>query len=418
MKKRRISPVGLVLLCLSMATVFVSCSKKDKAAGGSSGAIEIVYWHTHGDAEEALLKDRLIPRFEQDNPDIKIKPVRMPYDGLKQQVVQGVASSTAPDLMRLDIIWTPEFAHMGALVALDDLPGFAALKDRLYQGPLSTNLSGGKYYGLPINTNTKAGIYSRGMLQKLGFSAPPKTFDEILAQKGKLGPEEYLICADGANSWSLAPLFFSLGGRYTNDDYTKATGAFNSEASINAIETIVKWYDDGTLSPALLGGKPDKNNGMIQNQVLATDEGPWFFPNLLEEELVNVVAGLYPSGPGGSVSVVGGENLVMFASGKHHDESWRFAQFLLGEFAQKAIAEVGLIPTVAEYAESPEVINLPNMKAYVDQLETALARTPHHNWEKMSEKIGFTFESIIRKEVNARSEMNKTAAELDALLAN
>jgi multiple sugar transport system substrate-binding protein len=90
----------------------------------------------------------------------------------------------------------------------------------------------------------------------------------------------------------------------------------------------------------------------------------------------------------------------------------------LGEFAQKAIAGVGLIPTVAEYAEAPEVINLPNMKAYVDQLETAIARTPHHNWEKMSEKIGFTFESIIRREVNARSEMNKTAAELDALLAN
>jgi hypothetical protein len=54
----------------------------------------------------------------------------------------------------------------------------------------------------------------------------------------------------------------------------------------------------------------------------------------------------------------------------------------------------------------------------VDQLETAIARTPHHNWEKMSEKIGNCWQSILRKEVNLREEMTRTAEEMDVLLAN
>jgi multiple sugar transport system substrate-binding protein len=404
-------------LTVGLIGLIPACSRTGTTS--TNRAVEIVYWHTHGDREDQVLKEDLIPRFEQENPDIRIKPVRMPYDGLKQQVIQGVASSTAPDLMRMDIIWTPEFAHLGALYALDDFEGFGNLKERLYTGPLSTNLSGGKYYGLPLNTNTKAGIYSKAMLQKLGFSEVPRTFDEILAVQNKLGTEEYLICSNNPDPWSMAPLFFSLGGRYTNDNFTQSSGAFNNESSIRAMETIVEWYDRGILSPALLGGKPDKENGMFQGQVLATDDGPWFFANATEEDLATVVSGLYPAGPGGSVSVVGGENLVMFSSGTHRAESWRFALFLMDEFAQKTMAsKTGLIPTVVEYAEAPEILNLPNMKAYVDQLETAIARTPHHNWEKMAEKIGNCWQSILRKEVNLREEMTRTAREMDELLAN
>jgi multiple sugar transport system substrate-binding protein len=416
MKRGRILLAAFVLAA-GLVSLTLACSRGKTTSTGQT--VEIIYWHTHGDMEDQVLKEDLIPRFEQENPGVRVKPVRMPYDGLKQQIIQGVASSTAPDLMRLDIIWTPEFAHLGALYALDDFEGFAALKERLYPGPLSTNLSGGKYYGVPLNTNTKAGIYSKAMIQKLGLGGPPETFDEIVALRSRLGPEEYLICSNNPDAWSMAPLFFSLGGRYTNSDFTKSSGAFDGEASIKAMETIVEWHDRGILSPALLGGKPDKENGMFQGQVLATDEGPWFFANATEENLATVVSGLYPAGPGGSVSVVGGENLVMFSSGTHRAESWTFALFLMGEFAQKTMAvKTGLIPTVAEYAESPEILGLPNMKSYVDQLETAIARTPHHNWEKMSEKIGNCWQSIIRKEVNLREEMTRTAKEMDDLLAN
>ena len=73
-----------------------------KSPAGDSGLtydgdeVTITYWHTHGDSEEVVLKEQIVPEFEKQFPKIHVKLVRMPYDGLKQQVIQGVSSGTAP----------------------------------------------------------------------------------------------------------------------------------------------------------------------------------------------------------------------------------------------------------------------------------------------------------------------------------
>lgn len=60
------------------------------AADGDTGLtydgeeVTITYWHTHGDAEEVVLKEQIVPEFEKQFPNIHVKLVRMPYDGLKQ----------------------------------------------------------------------------------------------------------------------------------------------------------------------------------------------------------------------------------------------------------------------------------------------------------------------------------------------
>jgi multiple sugar transport system substrate-binding protein len=423
--------VFLILLVVALGlTVLGGCNNAQPGNKGDSNVgddvkpsspgkkVEITYWHTHGDEEEKVLKEDLIPKFEEENQNIKIEPIRMPYDGLKQQVIQSVSSGTAPDLMRMDIIWTPEFAKMGALESMNQFPEFLAMKDGLFEGPLSTNLYDGEYYGVPLNTNTKAGIFSKAMLDKLGLDEIPKTLEEVIALKDKLGPEEYLIGCGGPSTWGIFPYFYSLGGSFTNEDYTKASGYFNSEESINAMNTILQWYDEKILSPSILGGKPDNQNGVFDGQVLFTDEGPWFFANNKEEDLEKVEAAILPAGPAGSISVVGGENLVMFTNGKHHDESWVFVKFLMGEYAQETMAlKTGLIPTVIEVAQSEKVMGAPYMDVYVNQLNDALARTPHPSWEKMSDKIGQCFESILRHESTAKEAMDKLAPELDELLA-
>ena len=430
--KRSGKSITAILLALtvgifSMAGCSNSSSPAASPKGGASGSgasagggdsVTLTYWHTHSDKEEKILKNELIPKFESENPGIKIKSVRMPYDGLKQQLITAVSSGTAPDVMRMDIIWTPEFAKMGALVDMDTQPGFSTLKSGFFTGPLSTNFYSNKYYGLPYDTNTKYGFYSKDMLKKLGLTQLPKTYDEIVALKSKLGSDEYLIGCDGANTWSIAPYFYSLGGKYTNDDYSKASGYFNSDASVKAIETISGWYDQHILSPALLGGKPDKSHGLFKGKVLLGDDGPWFTTINKESDLKNVEGGLLPAGSAGSISVVGGENLVMFNSGKHNDAAWKFMKFLVGDYAQETMAvEADLVPSVKTVANSDKVMSDSNMKICVQQLDKAVARTPSPNWEKMSDKIGKCFESIIRHKAKAKDAMDKLAPELDALLA-
>lgn len=129
--------------------------------------------------------DTIIPEFEKQYPNIHVDAVRMPYDGLMQQIITSLSSGTGPDLMRMDIIWVPELAEMGALAAVDDLEGFADLKDNLYEGPLSTNYYNGKYYGLPLNTNCLSGVYSKTMMEELNIDSIPTTYDEVVAIEGQ-----------------------------------------------------------------------------------------------------------------------------------------------------------------------------------------------------------------------------------------
>lgn len=60
--------------------------------------VTITYWHTHGDSEEEVLVDTIIPEFEKQYPNIHVDAVRMPYDGLMQQIITSLSSGTGPDL--------------------------------------------------------------------------------------------------------------------------------------------------------------------------------------------------------------------------------------------------------------------------------------------------------------------------------
>lgn len=116
--KRRIMAA---LLAAAMLLSVAACSsggessaggEAQESTGGAAGTTESTAGEGAADGdtgltydgEEVVLKEQIVPEFEKQFPNIHVKLVRMPYDGLKQQVIQGVSSGTAPDLMRMDII--------------------------------------------------------------------------------------------------------------------------------------------------------------------------------------------------------------------------------------------------------------------------------------------------------------------------
>ena len=118
----------------------------------------ITFWHTYGDSETPILEDEIIPAFEAAHPDIEVEAVRQDGSQFNQMLVTAFGTGMVPDVARVDIVKTASYAQLGGTIALDDLPGFAEIKDSVLAGPLSTNYYNGKYYGLPLNTNCKAAI--------------------------------------------------------------------------------------------------------------------------------------------------------------------------------------------------------------------------------------------------------------------
>lgn len=404
----------------------------EKPSEKPKDVVTIEFWNTYGEDKDKGTGERpyfvkeIIPAFEKANPGIKIREVNMPTENLEQQVITAAAGGAVPDLMRMDNTWVGNFAKKKALKSLDKNPGFAEIKLAVFEGPMSSNLYKGKYYGIPLNTNTKAAIYNKEILTASGATEPPKTIDELVkAARALKAKGQFGIVIGGPNAWDFLPWFWTLGGKLTDDQYTKATGFLNSAESIKALDTVVSWMDEGLVAPPIKGGKPSTWDGLrdadggVKAKYLMINDGPWFFSIFGDSVKTTMIPAKMPAGPDGkSHSVVGGENIVMFEGAKHPEEAWKFIQFMLSEEIQVKMASVGLIPTNKKAAASDKLKDVYYLPTYVKELETAYARTPSAQWSKISDRLGLAFEIIINKKATAKDELDKAAKEIDGLLAD
>jgi multiple sugar transport system substrate-binding protein len=391
-----------------------SASADTACAGGKTA--KITFWHTYNTdgPENKQLTGVVIPAFERKCPNITVDAVVMPYDGLHDNLVTAVAGGGLPDVMRMDIIWTPEFAKLGALTEVDQLPGFDQLKSSVFPGPLATNVYQGKYYGLPLDTNTQVLVYNKALVPNA-----PATLDEVraAAQALKGQKDKWGLALGGDGPWNIFPWFWTAGGQVTNDDYSKATGFLDSDASVKALQWLVDMQKDGLLGPSSTGKKPDSWGGFKGGNYGMMSDGPWFFPIIGLAMGPGVVAAPMPTGPGGSISVVGGENLVTFASSPNQEADWAFSQFMLSDEAQQAMATVGQIPASRSAAASTAVTSVPYLAAFMTQLETAKPRTVTPAWPQLDKILTDAFDAALRGTKTASQALHDAAAAIDPLLA-
>lgn len=380
----------------------------------------VTYWHTMGDAEEEALK-KVIEMFEEQYPNIKIKPTRMAYDDFKPALLIGIAGGVVPDTARLDIIWVPEFAEIGALVALDEeMEGFDEIIANTYPGPTSTNFWKGHYYGLPQDTNTQVLLWNKQMFEEAGLSGPPETIDEFVKYAAVLSnPDEeiYGYTMGGTYFWAPASIFYAMGGEITDSEITTATGYINGEKSVAAYQVLVDMYRDESLSPLLLGGGGiGAFEGLATGKYAMIIEGPWAHPILKSDyPEFEVNFALVPRGLDVTTSsVVGGQNVVIFEGSQHKDEAMEWVKFLLSEESQLTIGETGAIPiltTVQGNERLPEYYDV-----FMEQLKTAKARLPHPKWAEMDNTINNAYQYMLRDEKSVQQALDDAAEEINRLI--
>ena len=138
--------------------------------GTASGdPVTITFWGSYGNGGNSVQQDALnktlIPAFEAAHPGIKVEYVDVPYDALLQKIATSASGDALPDLIRADLGWVPQFASQGLVLPLSDaMADFSTLAAATYPGSLATNHFQGKYYGLPLDTNTRVLITSQQAL--------------------------------------------------------------------------------------------------------------------------------------------------------------------------------------------------------------------------------------------------------------
>lgn len=377
----------------------------------------VTFWHTYstGSGEEQAMLGTIIPRFEAENPGLKVEAVGFPYDDFRQKILTAFAGGVVPDLVRMDIIWVPEFADMGALEKLDGYEGFGELKDAVFPGPLATNYWQGGYFGLPLDTNTQVLLYNEDLV-----SVPPATFDDLVAlAEATSDPANnvWAFAVPGPYAWYFLPWIWSNGGALTDDAITTATGYLNGPGTVGAIEFLVDLYSRGLIAPTLDGSGLGTWEGLGSGRYLTTQDGPWAYPSIVGQYPdLHLAHAPMPAGPAGSISIVGGEDVVMLSDSKNKEAAWKFVQFLLSPWAQVTMAATGQIPVIEAALDDPYIVEHPYYGVYLDQLRTAKPRTPHPAYARIEAIVQDAFMRVVLGDATAQAALDDAAAQVDALL--
>jgi multiple sugar transport system substrate-binding protein len=414
--------VVAVVLLLSACVVPAPTAAPEAAAPAAEAPAEaepvtVSYWHTMSDAEVEAMGD-VIAMFEATNPGVTVEMTRYAYDDFKSALLTSLAGGEGPDTARLDIIWVPEFAELEALVAMDEaLPNFDQIAAKAFPGPLATNFWKGHYYGLPQDTNTQVLLWNKDLFDEAGLSAPTTTdeFKDVACALTQ-GEEQYGYAMGGTYFWAPAPLFYAMGGQVVDQDITTADGYINGPESVAAFEMLVDLFNQGCLSPNLLGGGIGTADGHATGLYAMIIDGPWMvdiYKGDFPDFEVNFAP--IPSGPDGTTSsVVGGQNVVVFDSSENKEAALAWAEYLLSEEAQLKMAERGVIPTLDTVIGDP---SLPEyFPVFLEQLKTAQARVPHPSWGDMDGAINNAYQRALRGEQSVQEALDQAAQEINALL--
>lgn len=247
-------PKKIKFLTLLLIAAFVLGGVFNGAAMAQDRPTLRVFYGSVGDIaqDEAILKRWA----DENNVNVEIVYASQSATEYLAQLQQLLAArSTDIDLIQFDVIWpgilAPNMLDLGPALEA------SGMKDMFYPRILANNTVDGKVVGLPWFTDAGLLYYRTDLLEKYGFSAPPKTWDELeqMAQTIQEGeraagnPEFWGFvwqgnAYEGLTCDALEWIFSNGGGSIVEVDKTISV---NNEAAVKAIERAARWV--GTISP-------------------------------------------------------------------------------------------------------------------------------------------------------------------------
>jgi ABC-type glycerol-3-phosphate transport system substrate-binding protein len=420
------SRVPLFVACLALigSGAIVGLSTNGASAATKHKTVTLQFWSTYNtaDKEASTIAKVIIPRFEKLNPGIKVDSVIYPYADLLNKFIATSAAGNPPDVMRSDIAWVAQLAQEGIIVNVTKLKAFTTIRKESLPGPLATTEVGGKFYAFPDDTNTQALYWNKADFAAAGISGPPATINQLLADAATLtipAKQQYGLGVDGTDIWNTAPYVWSMGGAFTNAKYTQATGYMDSTATVTAVTTLVNLLKSGDIGSDFQGGASavSGESGFPKGEYAMYIDGPWAVPTYAGLSPVpSYGIAAFPSGAGGSVSTVGGEDTVVAKDGHHVADAEKFAEFLDSPFAQLAMAKQGDMSAI-KTDSAQEVKDTPYYAVFAKQLLTARIRANSPGYSQLDTDWSNELQQILAGTVSVATGLQNAAQEGNTALA-
>lgn len=376
---------GLALLAVvPLALAACGSDSEESTSGGasidpSSVSGTVQFWDTSDSTSEAPAFQKLIESFQAEYPNIKVEYTNVPFSEAQNKYKTAAQAGNAPDVLRAEVAWTPEFASLGYLQPLDETP-LGQNTDAYLPTALSSNQYEGQLWGVPQVTDAPALLCNNDLLAKAGVSVP-KTWDDVKSGAAAVTGAGATFLYGPTGGYFTLPYIYSQGGDMLDTEAKKIL--INDPQSVAGFQTAL----DLIAANAMV--KPDVNDAynnqqklFKEGQVACVTNGPWSIADDLSGPAFadpnNLSVNLIPNGAETGASPIGGHNYVVYAGSKNLDPSYVFIEYMNSQASQVALAEeVGLLPTLEAAYTDVAASTSPNAKfvtAFKPVMDAAKAR--------------------------------------------
>lgn len=418
---------GLAGTALLGSGTLVGCGGGEQ---GASGGVGITF--TFGPDESGGLQT-LIDRFNEEHKgEIKVTWRTTPaasdeyFEQVKTQLQSGQATV---DVIGGDVIWPAQLAAPGWVLDLSDR--FTdEMKRRHLEGPVQATEYDGKTYAVPWFTDAGMFYYRKDLLEKAGYSEPPKTWDEMKQMGEKVRRQsgvKYGYVFQGARDEGgvvdALEHVWNAGGDVLDGNEV----IIDSPEAAEGLEIRRSMITDG-IAPEASGEYTTQESQAIftNGDAVFMRNWPFVYGLLTSPETSKVrpeqvdLSTIPVSDPGqGSFSGLGGWNfLVNAASEDKLDEIWTFIEFMSSPASQKILAlQSTRLPTLKALYEDREVLEkVPVAALGKESLQNTRSRPVSPYYSDMSLVMAEQFNAALKGSVPVDQALRELRGELQDIV--
>jgi len=280
---------------------------------------------------EGTIVRRQIERFAKLHPELPVDVRVTPdsADARHQLYVQWLnAWSPQPDVLQLDVIWTPEFAAAGWILPLDR---FAPDTTDFFPATIAANQWQGQLFAVPWFVDVGMLYWRTDLLARA-----PETLDELAASvraQLNLGAVSQGFVWQGARYEGLVCVFLeylaAFGGRILDD---AGAVVVDSREAIRALTFMRQSIADGIVPRSVLTWQEEQTRFAFQNgNALFLRNWPYAasLMNGTDATVRNRFAVVpMPTAGGRPAAALGGAQLAINARSRHAASAWRLVEYL------------------------------------------------------------------------------------------
>jgi multiple sugar transport system substrate-binding protein len=398
--------------------------------GGQESGNELIF--SWGPDDTGVLP-KLIQKFNEEHKgEFQVRYREMPsdtgqyFDQLRTEFQAGGGDT---DVIGGDVIWPAQFAANGWI---SDLSDRFTDTDAFLSGPMQGMTYDGKVWGVPWYTDAGLLYYRQDLLEEVGFSEPPQTWEELqemgLKTAQDTGTKDGFVFQGAEYEGGVCngcEYIWTHGGNVLDpEDPSKVV--VDSPESAAGLQT---WHDmiaDGVSPQAVLQYKEDESHAaFLRGESVFLRNWPYVYalvgnPEETELEPEQVGVTQIPVAQGNrSFSTLGGWNFLINAASDVQEEAWEFIKWMTAPEQLKTNALEGsrLPPRQALYEDEEILDKVPVARLGKEAIiENSTPRPVSPYYSDMSLELAKQYNAALAGDVSPEQAVNTLQSQLQQIV--